>query len=163
MADPEVKDASEAKKGLNPIILILVAVVLLAVAGGGFFFFVASGNKAQDTEAQEEVKKKKEEKPKVFYQFEDSFIVNLAETNAERYLKVTPVFEVESEDVQNEITEKLPQIKDILITIFSSKTLDEVTTLSGKDRLKQEIIDKVNEVLAKGKVTRVFFSDFVIQ
>ncbi len=162
MADPEVKDASDAKKGLNPIILILVAVILLAVAGGGFFFFVASGNKAQNTETQEEVKKK-EEKPKVFYQFEDSFIVNLAETNAERYLKVTPVFEVESEEVQNEITEKLPQIKDILITIFSSKTLDEVTTLSGKDRLKQEIIDKVNEVLSKGKVTRVFFSDFVIQ
>ncbi len=163
MADAEVKDAGqEKKKGLNPVILILIAVIVLMVAGGGFFFLVMS--KQSKAEAKQEEKVQKEEKkPGIFYQFEDPFIVNLAEVNAERYLKVNPVFEVDNEDVVEEINQKLPEIKDILITIFSSKTLDDVMPLAGKDRIKQEIMDKVNEVLTKGKIIGVYFSDFVIQ
>lgn len=163
MADTEVKDAGQGtKKGLNPIVLILIAVVILMVAGGGFFFLVMTRQPNANAK-QEEKLKKEEEKPGIFYQFEDAFIVNLAEANAERYLKVNPVFEVDSEDVVEEINQKLPEIKDILITIFSSKSLDDVMPLAGKDRIKQEIIDKVNEVLTKGKIVGVYFSDFVIQ
>ncbi len=161
MADAEVKEAGQEKKGLNPIILILVAVVVLAVAGGGFFFLVMSKQNNAETQ-QEEVKEEKKE-PGIFYQFDDPFIVNLAEVNAERYLKVNPVLEVDNEEVVEEINQKLPEVKDILITIFSSKTLDDVMPLAGKDRIKQEIMDKVNEVLTKGKVIGVYFSEFVIQ
>ncbi len=162
MADPEVKDAGQSKKGLSPLILVLVAVVVLAVAGGGFFFLVMTKQGSDKAQKKEQVEEKKEE-PGIFYQFEDPFIVNLAEANAERYLKVSPVFEVDNKDVLEEITQKLPKIKDILITIFSSKTLDDVMPLAGKDRIKQEIMDKVNAVLSKGKVIAVYFSDFVIQ
>ena len=161
MPDPEVKDASQEKKGLNPILLVIVAVVVLALAGGGFFFLTMS-KKSEEAPKEEEVKQEKKD-PGIFYQFEDPFIVNLAEVNAERYLKVNPVFEVDKEEVLEEINKKLPEIKDILITIFSSKSLDDVMPLAGKDRLKQEIMDKVNEILSQGKVVGVYFSEFVIQ
>ncbi len=160
MPDPEVKEANQAKKGLNPILLVVVAAVVLALAGGGFFFLTM--NKKAEEAPKEEVKQEKKE-PGIFYQFEDPFIVNLAEVNAERYLKVNPVFEVDKEEVLEEINKKLPEIKDILITIFSSKSLDDVMPLAGKDRLKQEIMDKVNEILSQGKVVGVYFSEFVIQ
>ncbi len=163
MADAEVKDAAQVgKKGLNPILLVLIAVVVLVIAGGGFFFLVMTKQNSADAK-QEEKTKKEEEKPGIFYQFEDPFIVNLAEANAERYLKVNPVFEVDNQEVVDEINQKLPEVKDILITIFSSKTLDDVMPLAGKDRIKQEIMDKVNEILTKGKIKGVYFSDFVIQ
>ncbi len=160
MPDPEVKEAEQEKKGGNPLLLIIVAVVVLALAAGGFAFFVLT-SKGQETKQQEA--KKEEKKPGIFYEFENAFIVNLSEPNAERYLKVHPVLEVDSEDVVEEIKQKLPQVKDILITIFSSKGLDDVTSLAGKDRLKQEIMDKINEVLSKGKVEGVYFEEFVIQ
>ncbi len=161
MPEPEVKDASQEKKGLNPILLVIVAVVVLALAGGGFFFLTMT-KKSEEAPKEEEVKQEKKD-PGIFYQFEDPFIVNLAEVNAERYLKVNPVFEVDKEEVLEEINKKLPEIKDILITIFSSKSLDDVMPLAGKDRLKQEIMDKVNEILSQGKVVGVYFSEFVIQ
>ncbi len=163
MPDPEVQDVSQPKKGFSPLILIVIALIILLLSGGGFLFLTMKSSATTKDVSSQEKKENEKKKPGIFYNFDDAFIVNLAEVNAERYLKVTPVLELDNEDVIEEINQKLPQVKDILISIFSSKGLDEVMPLAGKERLKQEIIDKVNEILSKGKIIGVYFSEFVIQ
>ena len=63
---------------------------------------------------------------------------------------------------------KLRKIKDILITIFSSKNLDGLLSLEAKDKLRKEIKDSLNdflrqEVRCEGMVTDIYFNRFIVQ
>ena len=35
--------------------------------------------------------------------------------------------------------------------------------LAGKQRLREEIAGRINNILQRGKVTKVYFTDFVVQ
>lgn len=97
------------------------------------------------------------------YSFDKPIIVNLAESNAERYLKVDVVLELDGEKAREEIESHLPQVQDLLISITSTKTMDDVSTLSGRNMLRQEMIDKMNALISEGQVKNVYFTEFVVQ
>ena len=99
----------------------------------------------------------------LLYDFEKPIIVNLAESNAERYLKVDIVLELDAEKTKEELQARLPQVQDLLITIAATKTMDDVSTVSGRNMLRQEMVDKINAVLTEGQVKSVYFTEFVIQ
>ncbi len=167
MADPEVKEGSVEKKGGNPLMFIIIGVLVLIIAVGAVAFVMILNKKnapVAEEQAQGEKPKDAEQKQEgVIYEFDNALIVNLADTNAERFIKVQPVLEVDGDDTVSELKDKHAQVMDVLINIFSSKTLEDVTSLSGKDHLKQEIVDKINKILPEGKVLRVYFVEFVIQ
>jgi len=54
-------------------------------------------------------------------------------------------------------------LRDIVIGIMSSKTVEEISTTRGKDKLKGELMTGLNEVLVDGYIKNLFFTDFVIQ
>ena len=85
------------------------------------------------------------------------------ETNAERYLKVDVVFELDGPKLTKEIDARLPQLQDLLINILSNKTLDDISTTSGRNMLRQEMIDKVNAILMEGRLKNIYFTEFVVQ
>ena len=93
----------------------------------------------------------------------DTFIVNLVSNNANRYLKCKIDLELDSPELQQEIDKKLPAIRDLIIRILSSKTVEEIQTSRGKEKLKEEIKRKINEILTTGEVRNVYFTEFVIQ
>ena len=165
MADPEVKEGSVEKKGGGPLLFIIIGVLVLVIAIGAVAFVMVLNKKNQPVAAEEqpEEQKTEEQEKGVVYEFDNALIVNLADTNAERFIKVQPVLEVNGDKAVESINQKKPEVLDILISIFSSKSLEDVTSLSGKDHLKQEIVDKINKVLPEGKVLKVYFVEFVIQ
>ena len=57
------------------------------------------------------------------------------------------------------------QIKDTLLRVLSSKKADDVLTSDGKERLKEELIEGLNEAVAleEPPLTAVFFTEFIIQ
>ena len=57
------------------------------------------------------------------------------------------------------------QIKDTLLRVLSSKKADEVLTPDGKERLKEELIEGLNEAVAleEPPLTAVYFTEFIIQ
>lgn len=97
------------------------------------------------------------------YSFDKPVIVNLAETNGERYLKVMFSIEMEEMEVVEELEAKKPQILDMLINILSAKTMDSIATTSGRNMLRQEIIDKINALLENGRISNIYFTEFVVQ
>ena len=54
--------------------------------------------------------------------------------------------------VPPEVTPSLPKIRDLLLTLLSSKTFDDVRTPEGKQQLREEIIAHVNQVLERDAV-----------
>lgn len=57
-----------------------------------------------------------------------------------------------------------PAIKDSIITVLSSKTSDELSTPTGKEIAKEEILELVNNLFeGQREVMRISFGQFIIQ
>ena len=158
----EEAEGKETKKGFNPFLLIGIIGGMLVVAIIAFII-VYKVLLAPPEGPAEEKKVSKDEYFGKLFSFEEPIIVNLAETKGQRYLKVNVQFEVNDDKVIEELKMRTPLILDLLITILSSKTIEDVTHTVGRNRLRREIIDKSNAELVSGKVINVFFTEFVIQ
>jgi len=178
MAEEEKKEENTEeeekpeKSGGNNLILIIIVVllVLLLIVGGVVAYLMLSGDDEENPEAvkQEKVEKKKSHK-KVddltvgpMYPL-DKFTVNLLSQNGSRYLVAKIDLEQENPEMTPELDSKVSLIRDIIISILSSKTVEEISTPKGKEKLKEEIIDQINKYLEDGEVKRIYFTNFIIQ
>lgn len=93
----------------------------------------------------------------------DTFTVNLLSESGRRYLKAEINLEIEGEELSPELDQKKPIFRDIIIRILSSKSLEEISTVKGKEKLKEQIVSEINTRLKDGKVKNVYFTDFVVQ
>ncbi len=93
----------------------------------------------------------------------DTFTVNLKSDNGRRYLKVTMDLELSGQELTAELDNKTAVIRDRIIRILTSKTLEEVSSRKGKDKLTQQIKDALNSMLDDGQILGVYFTEFVIQ
>jgi len=174
MAEEKENQQEEEKKSESGggskllLIVIIVLLILLLAIGGLVAYFLLSNNDEKQPDQQQT--KKMEKKHKVDSMAEigpiyplDPFVVNLVSPNADRYLKCKIDLELDSPDLQKEVDKKLPAIRDLIIQILSSKSVEEIQTAKGKQKLKEEIKRKINEILTTGEIKNVYFTEFVIQ
>jgi len=93
----------------------------------------------------------------------ESFIVNILDDQESRYLKAAITLEVANEEVSVELMQRMAQVKDSILLLIGNKTFSELNDLQGKMQLRAELLNKVNSILLKGKVKRIYFTDFVVQ
>lgn len=93
----------------------------------------------------------------------EMFTVNLLSESGRRYLKVEMNLELEGEELALELETKKPVLRDVIIRILSGKSLEEVSTLKGKEAVKEEILSDLNQRVKDGKIKNVYFTDFVVQ
>lgn len=163
--DDESKAAPE-KKGMSPLILIIVGLIGLVIAGTVAFIIVHKVLTAPAKDAAPKEEDKAAGKEVYFgklFSFDEPIIVNLAGTKGQRYLKVSIKFEVTDDAVVEELTTRKPMILDLLISILSSKSIEDVSDTIGRNRLRREVIDKGNAEIVSGKIINVYFTEFVIQ
>jgi flagellar FliL protein len=95
-----------------------------------------------------------------------SFLVNLGDVEETHYLRAVVELEQNygsSPEFGNEIGNRKSQLRDIVISTLSAKTSEDLRTPEGKEALKQELKERINSVLAKGQIARVYFTEFAIQ
>lgn len=93
----------------------------------------------------------------------DNFLVNLVDPQGKRYLKLKAELELSSEETRGEVDRRLPQFKDTILTLLSSKTYADVGSLEGKLQLRAEIISMLNQYLISGSITNIYFTEFIVQ
>ncbi len=93
----------------------------------------------------------------------DPFIVNLVADDYARYLKVRIELEPDKAKTRAELEGSLPQVRDATIALLSSKQFQDVTSFEGKALLKQDLMERINGMLKKGRVKSVLFTEFVVQ
>ena len=91
------------------------------------------------------------------------FIVNLNDLGGRRMLKLTMSIEAESQELSDEINAKMPQIRDAILLLLSSIQSDDISGLDGKQRLKNQMLNRVNPLLTRGKVKNIYLSEIVVQ
>ena len=165
----ENKEQEEQQQGGGKKKLIILLVVLLLLLGGGggaaYKFLVLDKQEAKKEENKaEKIQQEIKDIENLGIMFEvGTFVVNLADKDADRYLKVTVILELSNEQVKQEVEKRLPQIKDSITTLLFTKTSRELRTAEGVEKLKEEILRRVNAILPLGGVKNVYFTDFVIQ
>ena len=94
----------------------------------------------------------------------DQFTVNLSTTvgTPPRFARVVIAIEVPSDDTSQELTQKMPQVRNAVIDLFNSKRPADLQTGEGRNFLKEEIRNALNSFLVTGKVKGVFFSNFQV-
>ena len=121
------------------------------------------------------------------------FILNLADTTGRRYLKVGVAMELSKTEEEikaasepagksgghgheaaapvdpnaaiiAEMERYKPAIRDSIISVLSNKTSDELSSPTGKEIAKEEILEMVNNIFdGQREVMRVSFGQFIIQ
>ncbi len=185
MAEEETQEVQESstpqKKSSSSLMLIIVIVMLILVILVGAVAFILMSGGDDDSAARNapEIQEKQVNSmqrssgnsggsvrpfTEIGLMFPmDTFTVNLLSDSGRRYLKVEMNLEIDGEELAAELDNKKAVIRDIIIRLLSSKSLDEISTAKGKDKLKEQITDQLNMRLRDGHINNVYFTEFVIQ
>lgn len=132
------------------IIIIAVAVVLAIVAGGGVAFFLLKGSG--------------EEKPKeVFYYSPGEYFVTNMKDSSSGLVKVTVTVGYTEKGAETEFTAKNAVIRNAIVFTLRSKTKEEMKSPDIEAKLSDEMKTRLNQELGIEHITKIYFSDFVIQ
>lgn len=157
------------------IIIIILALNALFMAGAAGLIYYSHVKESQRMTMQDIVRgvekekedeelgatETEEEQELPMYEL-DTFTVNLADTAATRYARVTMKLELSNMDVENEIERRTPQIRDLIIILISSKRYADIQNPDGKNKLRDEIVKSINSYLVKGEVKNLYFTNFVV-
>lgn len=171
MAEQELESPKEEKKKSGKLKWIIIGVVLLALLGGGGYvaynmFFkdmLGGGGEENATEQTAAEEQKSGDPEKTELTSLTPFVVNLADPLGRRYLKLSIDAELTSKEAVDELAAKEPKVRDAVIMLLSSKTFADLADMQSKIELKQEIVERLNQVLGSSKVLRVYFTEMVVQ
>jgi flagellar FliL protein len=158
MSDAAIPE-TKAKKSQLP--MIGGAVVALALVGGGGYWYTHRGAPVAHAAAAEHAPEA--ERGIVPLQ---PFVVNLADPNASRFLRITLQLIVIDEKEAEHILKKpvvLAQARSAILELLTLQTSDQLVTTDGKAALKKAIAERVSLAIESVKVLDVLFSDFVVQ
>lgn len=184
---PEGEGEAEAKPKSKKKLFIIIGVVVLLAGGGGAAMMLGGSEPPKEGEEEEHVA---EEEHKTYALLEmDTFIVNLSANTS--FLKVKMVLEYDPEIANKAlggghghgdagagggekadplagagaIGHRMPQITDSIIRVLSSKKAEDVLSPEGKEDLKQQLIEAINEAtgLDEGPIVNIYFKEFIIQ
>ena len=168
--DEEILEELEApggKKKMGMIIGIIVG--LLILGGGGYYAYInffkekpAEEKSANGEEAKEAASLEKDVNLGMMFPL-DPFVVNLAGSEGKRFLKVTISLELSTPKVNLELNENIQKVTDSILVLLSSKAFEDVYSVQGKFKLKDEITTRVNRFLVVGHVKDAYFTEFIIQ
>jgi len=146
-------------------LIVVLAVLLIAVAIIVGYVVISGRGPAGEASADEDGAVSASESSPAMgpgYTF-DTFIVNVAGTGGRRYLKCTITVEFDKNAGVAEAGTKVPLMRDAVIDILSSRTLEDLEPGPMRDALRDELVATISSVIIKARVTRVFFNEFVVQ
>ncbi|MDQ1263810.1 MAG: flagellar protein FliL [Campylobacterota bacterium] len=184
----EESGASEGKKSKKLLIIIIVAILVLIIVAGVAIAMLLMGEDenaknaqtAQNTQqsapqaqeksvssrsrdgATDNIDSRKLSQIGILYPL-DTFTVNLKSDSGRRYLKATISLELNGQELSIELDNKAPVIRDRIIRILTSKTLEEISSQKGKQKVTEQIMDTLNSIISDGSIQGIYFTEFVIQ
>lgn len=176
----ESGDAPKKSKKLLIIIIVAVLVIILGAVGGMFAMGVFDNAPEQTTEEAEGAKgadkkasKDKEEAAEVpsenaiYWPIEPPFVMNFEGKSKAKYMQVALVVMSRSQKAIDTLKKHMPAVRNELTFLLGGQKYVEMITPEGKEQLRTEIIESINNTLkkngAKKGVEKVLFTSFVMQ
>lgn len=177
----QVADTASASPGLpsnrpvRPSITFVLIVMLIGAAiaslgfGGVLYYLSRSGRLSIRRSAV--VKPGPPVQTAVHLLALDPLLVNLADEGANTYLRVSLTLQVADAPLKKGSGAKddkggdnaIAAVRDTALTVLGGQTADGLLAPDGKERLKVELKKALAEHNADLKVTKVFFTEFLVQ
>lgn len=92
------------------------------------------------------------------------FIVNLADTEQARYLRMTVSLGVDAEE-GGEKPDALfmTRVRNAMLAVLSEKSSDQILTVEGKAKLRKELLQAAKAASEEPEVKAIYITDFIIQ
>ena len=92
-----------------------------------------------------------------------AFVINLADADAPRYLKVDITLQVIDKEAEKEVEEYNAMVRDTVLAYLSGLSAEQTVGPLGKSDMRHAIKKRINDVLPSAPVERVFFTQFIVQ
>lgn len=167
----EVKPAGGGK-GLMIALIALVVILLISVVGGGYFLYSQLNANNQNTE---EVQKADAVEGGTSYKADiNDLVLNLTDSRGrEKLMKLSFSIRSTEPKIATIVEEYKAEIIDVVISQISARSSEELLTVGGKNLLKDELMQDINNVIntvtqsdskiSKNNVTTILFTTFVIK
>jgi flagellar FliL protein len=175
---PVAAAAPAAKSSNSGSLIMMVVIVLLsnALGAGATWFFVrrtlaavvapgAEGKEGAGKDGKENVDMAELLGKSAVVPLEP-FVVNLADSDTARYLRIKISLMVDDKSKVKEIEENQAlqlKVRDVILQTLTRKTSQDLMNDDGKKKLRKEIQDQVGPFFKAPKLNDVMFTEFVIQ
>jgi flagellar FliL protein len=162
----EVDEKGEAeappKRKRLPLILAVVGAVLVGSAAGVFVAGPMLAGKPAGEAAKEAEAAAEDAVPKPVYQI-DNLVLNPAGTEGTRFLMATVAVQVPDEAAMALLKERDLELRDAVLRVLGTKSVQELADVSRRDSLKVELFHVLAEQLPGKTVREIYLPQFVIQ
>lgn len=173
------------------IILILLLLMIVGGAGGGVYYWRSAKAAQAEEESDEKPKKGKSKKAETVESEEESdeteksehsesgsgeeevsqvvelppFIINLADTEQARYLRMSVSLGVGGEGGESEKPDPVfsTKVRNAILNVLTSKKSEEILSPQGKSKLRKEILEAAQSASEEPHVAAVYITEFIVQ
>ncbi|HIJ77737.1 MAG: flagellar basal body-associated FliL family protein [Desulfobulbaceae bacterium] len=168
MADEKDAQAAENTESPKPkskmMFFIALGIGILLIGGGGFFAYSKFlAQKPAIEENAESADEKNLGSPIGEIYALEPFVVNLADPKGKRYLKVKIEIELENPESAAKAALVAPKLRDMVIMMLTSLGFEEVMTPEGKIRIRDELLERFNQIMRPDRIKNIYFTEFVVQ
>ncbi len=96
-----------------------------------------------------------------YLKFEDAFRQQLIDGRMIQ-LKIALGYKPKDKTLQTELTQIIPEIRDIIIKQLSRLRSDYFADENALDRLEEDLLKQVNRIVNTGKVERIYFQEYTL-
>jgi flagellar FliL protein len=150
-------------KKSKKLLIIVALVVVIAGAIGGYMYMdhAEKVKKEHEEEAnrpenilKRQLTERKENAPPIYIPM-DEMIVNLPGRGGEHYLQTKIVLRTADSGTESKVKQFEPVIRDKIITVLSSRQMQELATVEGKTMMAREIALVINSIIAP-QITAIY-------
>lgn len=93
----------------------------------------------------------------------ENFVIQLKTVDADRYVRLAFDIEAANEADKAAIQDHLSHIRDLVISYFADRTLDELRGSEAMERTKATLIKRIDDLVPGRRVKNLFITDFIVQ
>ncbi|HHT68942.1 MAG TPA: hypothetical protein GXZ85_06780 [Firmicutes bacterium] len=144
------------------LLIVAIALLIVATVGSAFATYLIFGRGNPEGQAQTAETTTRRAMGPTYDVGE--FTLNLTSTtNQLRFIRTRIVLETTDSKVVSQLEKRAPQIRDQLISLLRSRTVEQLSSAEGMELLRFDIIKSMNTLVERGEITDVFFIDLILQ
>ena len=93
----------------------------------------------------------------------ENFVIQLKTVDADRYVRLAFDIEVANDQDKEAVQAHLSHIRDLVISYFADRTLDELRGSEAMERTKAILIKRIDDIVPGRRIKNLFITDFIVQ
>ena len=157
----EAKPGGKGLPGKRLVLFVVAPILLLLLAGGGAYFMGLFGSASPDGGG--ETGEEGSMKPAIFYDLPEMLVNLNSGGRTSSFLKISVSLEIESESDRKRIDKALPRVIDNFQIYLRELRIEDLSGSAGMQRLREELLLRVNAAVRPTVVKDVLFKEMLVQ